>query len=211
MIDRKPTRIHRLLAVTLTLAPALAAAAALPPPAGAGDKELFPPRIERAIGGRPIQLVRTGKAVRKQLGFNVYEVASYLQEGAPVKTAEDLAAAAHAKQLILVFVVSVAGDDMAAAFESTFRKNYPAPAFAKETSQLLAQVRKTSARKGDRILMTHIPDKGLHYRFQGKDDAQELLIPNPAYSRAVWDNYFGEYNCGENVKLGLVAELMRQP
>lgn len=206
---RKPNLVHRLLGLGVALA--LAAAAEFPRPAGADDKELFPARIEPAIGGRPVKLFRTGKAVRKQLGFKVYEVASYLQEGAPVKNAEQLAAAAEAKQLLLVFIMTVPGDDMAIAFESTLRKNYPAPAFAKETEQLLEQVRKTSTRKGDRIVITHIPGKGLHYRFQSKDDEQELLIPNPAYSKAVWDNYLGEYNCGENVKLGLIAELVRQP
>lgn len=210
MNSRKPTLVHSLCA-TLCVALALAAASEFPRPAGAGDKELFPPRIDQAIGGRQVKLFRTGKAVRKQLGFKVYEVASYLQEGAPVKNAEQLAATLQAKQLLLVFIMSVPGDDMALAFESTLRKNYPAPAFAKETERLLEQLRKTTTRKGDRILMTHIPDKGLHYSFQSKGDEQELLIPNPTFSQAVWDNYLGEYNCGENVKLGLIAELIRKP
>ena len=180
-------------------------------PVGAGDQEPFPARIERTIGERQVKLFRTGKAVRKQLGFKVYDVASYLAEGAKAKNGEELAAAAQAKQLDLIFTMAVPGDDMALAFESTFRKNYPAPAFDKELQQLLEQLRKTSTRKGDRILMTHIPDKGLHYHFLTKSDKQELLILTPAFSKAVWDNYFGEYNCGENVKLGLVAELKRQP
>jgi hypothetical protein len=198
----------RLIAV-LGIALSLASVSALPAPLAAGDKEPFPPRIEQTIGGRSVKLFRTGAAARKKLGFKVYDVASYLQEGARAKSGEELAAAPEAKQLLLIFSMSVAGDDMAQALESTLRLNYPAPAFAKETELLLVQVRKNTARKGDRILMTHIPDKGLHYRFQSKDDVQELLIPNPAYSKVVWDNYFGEYNCGENVKIGLVAELKR--
>jgi hypothetical protein len=181
----------------------------LPLLAGSDEQDPFPSRIERSIGDRTVKLVRTGKAVRKQLGFKVYDVASYLQEGARARSAEELSAAPHAKQLHLIFVMTVPGDDMAITFESTMRKNYPAPAFAKELQQLLDQVRKSSARKGDRMLITHIPDKGMHYRFQSKGDAQELLIPNPAFSKAVWDNYFGEYNCGENVKVGLTAELVR--
>jgi hypothetical protein len=176
-------------------------------PARADDMDPFPQRIERAVGGRKVKLVRTGKAVRKQLGFKVYDVASYLAEGAKVKTAEELAASDQPKHLVLVFILSVPGDDMARAFESGLRRNYPEPAFAKEVEQLVDQVRKTTTKKGDRILMTHIPDKGLHYRFQGKDADEELLIPNPAFSKAVWDNYLGEHNCGENVKLGLVSEL----
>ena len=188
---------------------ALVALSVAPLPLGADDPDPFPQRIERAIGDRTVKLVRTGKAVRKQLGFKVYDVASYLQDGARARTAEELSAAPHAKQLHLIFVMTVPGDDMAITFESTMRKNYPAPAFAKELQQLLDQVRKNSARKGDRMLITHIPDKGMHYRFQSKSDVQELLIPNPAFSRAVWDNYFGEYNCGENVKIGLTAELVR--
>lgn len=200
-----PFAMPRTIGVTLVAAVLTALDLGADPPAS--EPEPFPPRIERSIGGRKVKLVRTGKAPRKQLNFTVYHVASYVHEGATVKTAEELAALNRPKQLLLDFVVTVPGDEMARALESVLRRNYPAPAFAKELDQLLGQVRKTTTRKGDRILMTHIPDKGLLYRFQGKDSAEELLIPNPNFSKAIWDNYLGEHNCGETVKLGLVSEL----
>src|SRR5262245_26682949 len=117
MNTRKPNRANRLFA-NLWVVVGLGFALASPQLARGDDKELFPPRIEPAIGGRPVKLFRTGKAVRLHQGFKVYEVASYLQEGAPAKNAEELAAAAQAKQLILVFILTVPGDDMASAFES---------------------------------------------------------------------------------------------
>ena len=53
----------------------------------------FPIRTEITVGYRPVRLVLTGTAMRKAHGINVYAVASYIQEGSPAKTAEQIVAA----------------------------------------------------------------------------------------------------------------------
>jgi hypothetical protein len=36
---------------------------------------------------------------------------------------------------------------------------------------------------------------------------KDVFIANPAFSKAVWDIYFGKNNVGEDVKRGLVSRL----
>jgi hypothetical protein len=96
---------------------------------------------------------------------------------------------------------------MADAFRRILRQNYPEPAFAEEVKTLTKLFEKATARRGDHVWITHIPKVGLHCRREGKE---ELLIRNVEFSKAVWNNYLGENNCGEAVKRGLVSELRRQ-
>jgi hypothetical protein len=135
---------------------------------------------------------------------NVYAVASYVQEGASVRTAEQLVEVDCVKRLHLVMERAVEGKDMAAAFQSAIRANHPAPAFAAEVEQLTRLLQGDSARKGDHIFLTHLPGVGLHVSMPGKAD---FTIRNPAFSRAVWDVYLGRNNLGEGIKKGLVSRI----
>lgn len=164
----------------------------------------FPAEIEAKIGAEKLKLVRTGSAFRIRGGFKVYAVASYLGRGIKLRTAEQLAHADQPKQLELVFLMTVAGDDMATTFRTILRQNYPEPAFASEVKMLTDLFETTAAKRGDRVWISHVPKVGLHCRREGKE---EVLIRNVEFSKAVWDNYLGEYNCGEHVKRGLVSEL----
>src|SRR5207249_3415452 len=123
---------------------------------------------------------------------------------AKVRTAEELAASDAAKRLHLVFLRSVGGREMAQTFRAVLRQNYPEPAFADEVKQLSDLFERTSAQRGDQVLITHIPKVGLHCR---RVDREELLIKNVDFSRAVWENYFGKRNGSEAVKQGLLSEL----
>jgi len=176
-------------------------------PARAGGNMLFPAEMEAVVDGAKLKLVRTGSALRKSAGFKVYAVASYLGKDIKLQTAEQLAHADQPKRLELVFLLNVAGDEMAAAFRTIIRQNYPEPAFADEVKMLTSLFEKTAAKKGDHVWITHIPKVGVHCRREGKE---ELLIRNVEFSKAVWDNYLGENNCGEAVKRGLISELARQ-
>jgi hypothetical protein len=166
----------------------------------------FPTTMETKIGDEQIKLLRTGTAMRKKGIFKVYLVASYVQEGAKVRTAEELAAADAAKRLHLVFLRPVGGREMAQTFRAVLRQNYPEPTFADEVKQLTDLFERTSAQRGDEVLITHIPKVGLHCRRMNKE---EVLIKNVDFSRAVWENYLGKRNVGEGVKQGLVSELPR--
>jgi hypothetical protein len=99
---------------------------------------------------------------------------------------------------------TVDGKDMAEAFRTAIRMNYPEPAFTDEVNKLTGFMRSDSARKGDHITLTHIPGIGLHCTWAGK---AEFLIKNVSFARAVWDIYFGKNNLGEKIKRGLTSRL----
>src|SRR5262245_33072816 len=81
---------------------------------GAGDGDpRYATTIASRIGGKPVRLVLTGTAMRTKLGFSVYAIGSYLQEGIKVRDGEELAKIAAPKQLQLIFERDVDGETMA--------------------------------------------------------------------------------------------------
>jgi hypothetical protein len=164
----------------------------------------FPSSVESRVGNQQVKLVLTGSAIRYQRRFQVYAIGSYLQEGVKVRTAKELASSDSPKQLHIVMLRSVSGAAMADAFESVFRGNHPAPAFKAEVQRVVEAFRATSVASGEHIWLTHIPKQGLECRW---GDRKPIRIDNADFSRAVWDNYLGKVNVGENVKEGLTSRL----
>ena len=169
-----------------------------------GSGTPFEVELPASAGGRSVKLVLTGCAVRQKLFVNVYSIGSYVALGSGIKTAEQLAAADCLKRLHLVMERTVDGKDMAEAFRAAIRMNYPEPAFQDEVNKLMQFMRNDSARKGDHITLTHIPGIGLYCVWAGKAD---FLIKNAAFSKAVWDIYFGKNNLGDKIKQGLTSRL----
>jgi hypothetical protein len=169
-----------------------------------GSATKYPATLECSVAARPVKMVLTGTALRQKLTINLYAIGSYVQQGAGVKSAEELAAADCPKRLHLVMERSLDGKCLAEAFRAAIRLNYPEPAFASEINTLTQLLRTDSAPRGSHILMTHVPGVGLHFIRSGK---AEFLIKNPSFSRAVWDIYLGKKNVGEAIKKGLVSRL----
>jgi hypothetical protein len=163
----------------------------------------FPLAIESKIGEETVKLARTGTALRKRGIFKIYAVASYLDASCKIRSAEELANADQAKQLHLVFLRGVSGNDMAQTFRSIFRQNYPEPQFKDEVKTLTDLFQRTAAQRGDEVWITHVPKVGLHCQRRDKED---VLIKNVDFAKAVWNNYLGKYNTGEDVKYGLISE-----
>lgn len=186
----------RLLAMTLVAAVCVTTASA--------QETSFNAEIDRAIGERTVTMALTGSAVRKKLFFQVYAIGSYVEKGASIRSAEQLAAADVPKQLHLIMLRNVSGPDMAEAFEAITRKNYPAPMFAEEIKAFSNLLRARTASTGDHFFLTHIPKVGLEVKHLGKE---AVVIRNPQFSQAVWDNYLGKTNVGEDVKRGLISKL----
>jgi hypothetical protein len=169
-----------------------------------GTGTQFPTPVDATIAARPVRLVLTGTALRQKFYFNVYSIASYLEEGARAASAEELAEIDRPKRLHLVMERTVDGNNMAEAFRAAIRMNYAEPAFAEEVDRLAQMLRNDTARKGDHIILTHVPGVGLQVSLAGKVD---FLIKNPRFSRAIWDIYLGKQNLGESIKQGLVSRL----
>ena len=174
--------------------------------ADAQNKSDFPNSKQIRIGSQNVKMVKTGQAVRKKLIFSVYAVANYVQDNVNVRTAEDVINTDCPKVLHLVMFRTVSGENMANSLIAILRKNHPAPAFANETKALAALIRSGSAEKGDHILLTHIPQVGLHFKHVG---GREILIRNVVCSRAIWEIYFGRNNVSEDVKKGLLSQVQK--
>lgn len=199
MTARRPSTVA-LLAVALGGAGALAAEAVVVP--GSGTR--FPTTTQTTIDGKPASLTLTGEALRQKFYFNVYAVASYVEEGARVHTPEDLAAADCPKRLELVMERTVDGKEMAEALRAAIRLNYPDPAFGAEVGDLVRFMGGQEARKGDHIVLTYVPGVGLRCDLAGR---AEVLIKGARFARAVWDIYLGKNNLGEEIKKGLASRL----
>jgi hypothetical protein len=171
-----------------------------------GSTAKFPPLIESKIGDNAVKLDITGAALRTKLVFNVYAIASYLQDGVVVHSAEELAAVDAPKQLHLVMERDVDGKDMAAAFRDAIRLNYPAPQFDSEVNLLAEYLQAHPVKKGEHVWLTHVPGVGFHARVVSKTD-KAMIITNPAFSKAVWDIYLGKNNLGLSIKEGLTSRL----
>ncbi len=204
--EGKAMRRNKMLAVSLVLA-IVAGARAVELVGVRGTSTQFTTTMDWTVNDKPIKLVLTGVALRQKLVFNVYAIASYLQEGVSVKTADDLAAVDAPKQLHLVMERTVDGKDMAEAFRSAIRLNHPAPALAEEVNQLAEKLQAGSALKGDHIYLTHLPGVGLQVKLA---DREEFLIRNVDFSRAVWDIYLGNNNLGDSIKRGLISRLPQE-
>jgi hypothetical protein len=98
----------------------------------------------------------------------------------------------------------VDGKDMAEAFKAAIRMNYPAPAFERELTMLTDYMRNHPVKKGDEVLLTHVPGVGLHVKLPGQG---QIMIDNPAFPHAVWNIYLGKNNLGDAIKRGLTSRL----
>src|SRR3954452_2628297 len=163
----------------------------------------YPSEVSGNLGGKPVTMVLTGTAMRTKYTLNVYAVASYVQQGVKVSSAEGIASADCYKRLHLVMERNVEGKNMAEAFRAAIRANYP-QGFDDEVTMLMQLMTAHVAAKGDHIGLTHLPGVGLHVAMPGKAD---FVIKNPKFSKAVWDIYLGKNNVGEHVKKGLTSRL----
>jgi hypothetical protein len=161
-----------------------------------------PHRKESDIGGQKVKLVKTGQAIRKKAIFNVYSVACYVEEGAKIRTAKEMVDADCPKMLHLVMLRAVTGKSMSESLVSILRQNHPAPAFAKELQALREKMITADANLGDHVLIIHVPKVGLKFQRVGDD---EVVIRDVAFSKALWENYFGKHNLGDEVKNGLLS------
>jgi hypothetical protein len=169
-----------------------------------GSITTYPGAIEVSVAGSTVKLALTGTAMRTKFMVNVYAIGRYVQEGAKVRPAEDLAAADCPKRLHLVMERTGGGKDMAEAFSSAIRMNYSEPAFNEEIRALTQYLQSTTLQKGEQIYLTHMSGVGINFNLAGKTN---LTIKNPRFSQAVWEIYLGKRNVGENSKRGLTSRL----
>jgi hypothetical protein len=168
-----------------------------------GSHTRFPTAIDATVAGKPVRLALTGVALRTRLVFSVYTIASYLREGVPVRTPEQLLDADAVKALNLVMERDVSGPDITDAIRTGIRLNHR-DGFADELAQVDKLLRDQDLRKGRGVMLTWVPKVGLRWQLTGQP---ELFVKNPAFARAVWEIYFGRHSIDEHIKAALVARL----
>ena len=169
-----------------------------------GAEIRYPSKIQTKIGAETFRLDLTGTAIRKIYGFSVYAIGSYVQEGSTIRGAEDLVSADVLKQLHLVLLRDVDGDDMAKSFEASIGLNNPPGAFAAELRQLNQFLARQSVKKGDHAWLTYQPKVGFRCYLAGRG---EVVIRSVPFARALWEVYLGPKNVGVAIKTGLTSRL----
>jgi chalcone isomerase-like protein len=169
-----------------------------------GSDRKFDSTITETIGGQQVTMDLTGTALREKAWINVYAIGSYIQQGAAVHNADELAAADVPKSLHLVMERGVGGKKMGSAFSEAIEANYPEPAFAEELKAFQTYFEAHSVEENDPITFTNEPGVGVLCKVAA---AEPLEIKNPKFSKAIWDIYLGKNNIGEGVKKGLTSRL----
>jgi len=168
-----------------------------------GSKVRFPAQLEVPNGGKPVKLALTGAALRTRTIITQYAVASYLQEGVTVKSAEQLAAADSYKVLYLILESNLSGRELAESLFAAIRANSP-KGFTTELQELRVIFGDQQLKAGQEIKMTWLPKSGVRFQVKGKTDVQ---VANPAFARALWEAYLGASHQGDSVKSGLISRL----
>jgi hypothetical protein len=190
----------------------MAALAALLVPLAAGAEMVgvkgsdvqFEDRVTESIGGQQVPLRLTGTALRERMWVNVYAMASYVQEGAAAKSAEELAAADVPKKLVLKMERAVDGKRMSSAFRDGVTQNYKESEFPQELASFSQYFETSPVEVGHVITFTWEPGVGVHAQVA---DKEPLVIRSTRFAQAVWDIYFGKKNIGSGVKKGLTERL----
>ena len=195
--------MFRLAALVLLAAPMAVAADAVPV---RGSSASFPTTVTVPAGDKTVPLKLTGVGLRTRLGFRVYAIGSYLQDGVTPRSADELANADAVRMLYLVMERTVEPADFIGAFKSAVVKTHPADKFAGEFDQLTAAIGGTAAAKGDHVSLVSTPGAGVRVQIVGKVD---VTIKNPAFAQALWEVFLGPNPLDESLKAGLAGRLSR--
>jgi hypothetical protein len=169
-----------------------------------GSKTEYDTRTKITVGEKPVTMILTGAALRKKVFFSVYTIASYLQEGIRIESAEELMNAECPKAFHLVMERDLEGKEIADAFVSAVKASQRDNTFDTELTALSDMLKAQPVKKGDQVWLTHVPKVGLHCDLVGK---KQFLIQNPQFSRAIWGIYLGKNNLGDAIKRALISRL----
>ncbi|MCY1074146.1 chalcone isomerase family protein [Archangium lansingense] len=144
-------------------------------------------RLPDAISLQGKELLLEHIDLKKKLFFELYVWGLYLEQK-PASTQQAIAFQGP-KQLQLHFRRSIKREQLAEAFR-TFLSNsrvLRSPAMKLQSEQLIQSLK--SVRKGDSLLITYLPDKGLLISGEGSRGA---MIPGKAFADALFDAWLSE-------------------
>jgi hypothetical protein len=171
-----------------------------------GSTAKYPPAVSLPVGERTVKLNLTGVGLRTKFGFGIYAIGSYLQDGASVKTAQELMTTDAVRALHLIMDRDVEPRDFVDAFKTAIGKNHPADKFQEEFEQLMKAVGNRPLKKGDQIVLVATAATGVRIMIVGKVD---VAFKNAAFTEALWEVYLGARPLDEKLKKGLTEMLAR--
>lgn len=169
-----------------------------------GSGVRFSTITEYIVNAKSNKMALTGVAMRSKFLVNVYAIASYVQEGIKLKSPDEIINADIYKQLNLVMERQVDGREMAASFKASVLLNHKEEEFPEELTLLNNLFKEIKVVKGDQVKLTHLPGIGIHCQVVEKI---EVTIKSVAFSKAIWEIYFGKNNLGDGIKKGLISKL----
>lgn len=171
-----------------------------------GSAAKYPPAVSLAVGEMAVKLNLTGVGLRTKFGFGIYAIGSYLQDGASVKTAQELMTTDAVRALHLIMERDVEPRDFVDAFKTAIAKNHPPDKFQDEFTQLMKAVGDQPLKKGDQIVLVATAATGVRIMIVGKVD---VTFKNAAFTEALWEVYLGSKPLDEKIKKGLIEMLAR--
>jgi len=171
-----------------------------------GSTAKYPPAVSATVGQKTYRLNLTGVGLRTKLGFGIYAIGSYLEDGARARTPEELQKTDAVRALHLVMERDVQPREFVDAFKTAIGKNHPADKFQGEFAELMKAVGDRPLKKGDQIVLVAAPAIGVRIQIVGKVD---VSFKNAAFTEALWEVYLGARPLDEKLKKGLVEMLAR--
>jgi hypothetical protein len=157
----------------------------------------LPDRVQ--VGGTT--LVLNGLGLRKKFMVKVYVAGLYLEQkssdpGAIIKTDAP-------KRIVMHFVRSVSKNQIADAFDESFKNNTPdaSKTMKAEIDRLLAALE--PVRDGDQVVFTYLPGTGTTLAI---NDKEKLTITAPAFGPVLFSVWLGPKPPNADLKRGILGQ-----
>ncbi len=162
----------------------------------------FPAAIALSMEGGEQQLRAAGTGLRTKWRIKVYAACFYVERSVDLgeQPYEQAIGGDFAKRIVMRFLRDVDGEKIGGAFRDGIRKTIeegkdePVDAFCGFFTE--------KVRKGEEIVLTYLPGKGLAASQAGVELGE---ISDGAVIAAVWATWFGEDPVGKDLKRGLVG------
>ncbi len=145
-------------------------------------------------------LTLNGLGLRKKFVVKVYVAGLYLEQkssdpGAILKSDAP-------KRIVMHFVHGASKDQMAGAFDESFKNNSPdaSKTMKAEINQLLNALE--AVKEGDQMVFTYLPGTGTTFALNGKD---KLTIASPAFAPVLFSVWLGPKPPNAELKKGMLG------
>lgn len=145
------------------------------------------------------QLVLNGMGLRTKFTFKVYVAGLYLENA--TKDANAILASEQIRRVEMVMMRDLGKGKIAEAVEAGFEKNSKSklPALQARLDQFIAGL--TDLKEGDKLVITYVPDKGIHLQ----SGAKSISVEGKDFADALFAVWLGQYPVDDDLKEGMLG------